>query len=50
MAALCVSVLALLLAILALARGPQRVAAAFGLGSSLLFLLYFTGFGFALFR
>jgi hypothetical protein len=45
--ALLVSVLALCLAIVALVRGPQRAAAAFGLVSSLLFLLYFTGVGFA---
>jgi hypothetical protein len=46
--ALGVALAALGLAIAALARGPQRVAAAAGLALSLLFLLYFTGFGFAL--
>jgi hypothetical protein len=46
--ALGVSLAALGLAIAALAKGPQRVAAALGLALSLLFLLYFTGFGFAL--
>jgi|RhiMetdeSRZDD1v2_1073273.scaffolds.fasta_scaffold3800646_2 hypothetical protein len=34
----------------ALVRGQQRVAAAFGLGFSLIFLLLFTGLGFAVFR
>jgi hypothetical protein len=36
------------LAVVALARGPQRVAASFGLATALLFLLIFTGLGFAL--
>jgi hypothetical protein len=35
------------LGIVALARGPQRAAAGFGLILSLLFLLSFTGLGFA---
>ena len=48
MGALLVSALALCLAIVALVRGPQRTAAAFGLVVSLLFLLYFTGVGFGL--
>jgi hypothetical protein len=46
--ALCLSLLALGTAILALARGPERASAALGLILSSLFLLYFTGFGFAL--
>ena len=47
-AALLAAIVALILGIGALVRGSQRLAAAFGLVVSLLFLLYFTGFGFAL--
>lgn len=47
-AALGVALATLGLAIAALAKGPQRLSAAVGLALSLLFLLYFTGFGFAL--
>jgi hypothetical protein len=46
--ALGISVVSLGLAILAIVHGPQRVAAAFGLGFSLLFVLSFTGSGFGL--
>jgi hypothetical protein len=49
-AAFCVSAVALGLGVVALVRGQQRVAAAFGLGFSLIFLLLFTGLGFAVFR
>ena len=48
MGALGMSLVALLLAVFALVRGQQRATAAFGLGMSLLFLLHFTGLGFAL--
>jgi hypothetical protein len=48
LAALGVSLAALGLAIAVLAKGPQRASAAVGLALSSLFLLYFTGFGFAL--
>ena len=44
------SVLALALGAFAILRGQQRLAAAFGLGFSLIFLLLFTGLGFAVFR
>ena len=48
MGALVAAAVALCLAVVALARGPQRVAAGIGLAVSLLFLLYFTGLGFVL--
>ena len=48
MGALVTAAVSLCLGGIALARGPQRLAAAVGLGASLLFLLYFTGLGFAI--
>jgi hypothetical protein len=45
-----VSVLALGFGIAGLVRGRQRAAAAFGVASSLVFLLLFTGAGSAVFR
>jgi hypothetical protein len=48
MAAIVIALVSACFGIVALARGPQRAAAAFGLVLSLLFLLYFTGLGFAL--
>jgi hypothetical protein len=48
MGALVAAAVALCLAVIALVRGPQRVAAGIGLAVSLLFLLYFTGLGFVL--
>jgi len=48
MSALVTAAVSLCLGGIALARGPQRLAAAVGLGASLLFLLYFTGLGFAI--
>ncbi len=50
MGALLAAVVALCLAVIALARGPQRIAAVLGLAVSLLFLLYFTGVGCVLIR
>jgi len=47
--AFCASVLALGVGIAALVRGRQRAAAGFGVASSLLFLVLFTGAGFAVF-
>jgi hypothetical protein len=47
MAAVVIALVSVCLGIVAVARGPQRAAAAFGLVLSLLFLLYFTGLGFA---
>jgi hypothetical protein len=48
--AFCAAVLAFGSGIAALLRARQRIAAALGLALSLLFLLLFTGVGFALFR
>jgi hypothetical protein len=50
MSSLGAAVVALCLAVIALARGPQRIAATFGLALSLAFILYFTGLGFVLIR
>ncbi|HEX2341201.1 MAG TPA: hypothetical protein VHI98_12035 [Vicinamibacterales bacterium] len=47
MTAIVIAVVSVCLGIMAIARGPQRAAAAFGLSLSLLFVLYFTGLGFA---
>lgn len=43
---LCTSVLALCFAVAALIRRERRITASLGLALSVLFLLYFTGFGF----
>jgi uncharacterized BrkB/YihY/UPF0761 family membrane protein len=50
MAAVLMALTALCSSVIALARGPQRIAGGFGLAVSLLFLLYWTGFLFVFFR
>lgn len=47
--ALIAAVLGLCFGVAALIRGQQRPSALVGLGLSVVFLLYFTGFGFSLF-